>query len=282
MSYTLLTIHAPEDFSDIIKAELSMIGFAIFLDWENGAFETSIESHLFDRKSTEEIISRYSNQANIHMEIRQEAHQNWNRVWEENYSPVIVDDRCIVRAEFHQPMMNSKGAPYPYDLVITPKMSFGTGHHETTLQMLAFILDLDCEGKKVADFGCGTGILAILALKKGAIEADACDVEDWSVESSTANAQLNGVHMRTYIGTAAQCGRRNGYYDLIFANINLSVLLAEMEIYAKLLAKGGKLLLSGFYVGDIPALTSTCCAQALVLERQSEKNNWAALQFTKK
>lgn len=281
MSYTILTIYAPEDFADIIKAELSMTGFAIFLDMENGAFETSIESHLFDRGGAEEIISRYSGGADIRMEIREEARQNWNQVWEESYPPVIVDDRCIVRAEFHAPIMNSKGEPYPYDLLITPKMSFGTGHHETTSQMLAFILDLDCQDKKVADFGCGTGILAILALKRGATEADACDVEDWSVESSAENAQLNGVQMRTYVGTAAECGRSEGYYNLIFANINLSVLMAEMHIYARLLAKGGKLLLSGFYVSDIPVLQTICEQQGLVWERQSDKNNWAALQFKK-
>lgn len=281
MSYTILTIYAPEDFADILKAELSMTGFSIFLDLENGAFETSIESYLFDRQSTEEIISRYSGGADIRMEIREEERQNWNRVWEESYPPVIVDDRCIVRAEFHAPIMNNRGEPYPYDLLITPKMSFGTGHHETTAQMLAFILDLDCRNKKVADFGCGTGILAILALKRGAIGADACDVEDWSVESSAENAQLNGVQMRTYVGTAAECGRPEGYYDLIFANINLSVLLAEMPIYARLLAKSGRLLLSGFYVSDIPAIKAACEQKGLVLERQSDKNNWAALQFKK-
>jgi ribosomal protein L11 methyltransferase len=281
MSYTILTIHAPEDFADMIKAELSMTGFSIFLDMENGAFETSIESHLFDRESTEEIISRYSGGADIRIDIREEARQNWNQIWEESYPPVVVDDRCIVRAEFHAPIMNSKGEPYPYDLLITPKMSFGTGHHETTAQMLAFILDLDCRDKKVADFGCGTGILAILALQKGATQADACDVEEWSVESSAENAQLNGVQMRTYVGTAAECGCSDGYYDLIFANINLSVLLAEMEIYSRLLAKGGKLLLSGFYVSDIPVLQASCEQQGLVLERHSDKNNWAALQFKK-
>lgn len=281
MSYTVLTVYAPEDLADILKAELSLAGFDIFLDLENGAFETSVETQYFDRTAVEEIIGRYGGGADVRLEIRTEAKQNWNRLWEENYPVVTVDHRCMVRAEFHERQMNSRGEPYTYDLLITPKMSFGTGHHETTVQMLAFILDLDCEGKKIADFGCGTGILAILALKKGAAQADACDIEDWSAENAAENAQLNGVQMRTYVGTAAQCGREEGYYDLIFANINLSVLLAEMEIYARLLKAGGKLLLSGFYVGDITLLQEACHRHGLALERQSEKNNWAALQFAK-
>ncbi|MCS7018086.1 MAG: 50S ribosomal protein L11 methyltransferase [Cytophagales bacterium] len=281
-AYTVLTIGAPEDLSDILKAELSLLGFNIFLDLENGAFETAIESDSFDCAATEEIISRYGGgSAGIQMVVRHEAQQNWNTLWETHYPPVIVNDYCIVRAAFHEPMTNRLGKPYLYDLVITPQMSFGTGHHETTSQMLALILDLDCQGKRVADFGCGTGILAILALKKGAALADGCDIEDWSVESAAENAQLNGVLMRTYVGTAAECGRAPGFYDLIFANINLAVLLAELPTYAQLLAPKGKLLLSGFYVSDIAVLQEACRQQGLTMERQSEKNNWAALQFKK-
>lgn len=280
-SYTILTVYAPEDLSDILKAELSLLGYDVFLDLESGAFETSVETRFFSQEAIQEIINRYGSGADVRTEIRQEALQNWNKLWEENYPPVVVDERCIVRAEFHAPVANNKEKPYEYDLVITPKMSFGTGHHETTLQMLALILDLDCRGKTVADFGCGTGILAILALKKGAILADACDIEDWSAESAAENARINGVTLRTYKGTAAECGRPDGFYDLIFANINLGVLLNEMSVYASLLADGGKLLVSGFYTSDIPAIAAACGKQGLVLERQSAKNNWAALQFGK-
>ncbi|WP_448519831.1 50S ribosomal protein L11 methyltransferase [Rhodoflexus sp.] len=281
MSYTILTVYASGDLSDILKAELSLTGFDTFLDLESGAFETSVETDLFNPTVVQQIISRYSGGADIRMEIREEAKQNWNQIWEENYQPVVVDDRCIVRAEFHTAPTNSQGLPYPYDLLITPKMSFGTGHHETTSQMLALILDLDCTGKKIADFGCGTGILAILALKKGAIQADACDIENWSVESTNENAQLNGVRINTYVGTVADCSRPSGYYDLIFANINLSVLLAEIPAYASLLAHGGKLLLSGFYTRDVAYVEAACQLQGLKRERMSEKNSWTALQFAK-
>ncbi|MCS6969314.1 MAG: 50S ribosomal protein L11 methyltransferase [Cytophagales bacterium] len=281
MPYVTLTIYSPEDLSEILKAELAFAGFESFLELENGAFETSIDVNFFDQQSLENILNRYPRSL-IRLETRLEEKQNWNQLWEAYYPDVIVDHRCRVRAEFHLPALNSLGKPFEYELIITPKMSFGTGHHETTLQMLQLILDLDCKGKKVADFGCGTGILAILALKKGASCADGWDIEAWSVENAAENAHLNGVKLNAYLGTVAQCQQPRGYYDLIFANIHLSVLLEEVPLYAQLLAQDGRLLLSGFYLSEVEAIAQVCQENGLVVERQREKNNWAALQCVKR
>lgn len=263
------------EIAELLKLELAEIGFDSFWEEEEGSFLTSITEENFDQSQTEAILAKYKDLADIRYEFEKVAKQNWNQLWEESYPPVFVGDECVIRADFHQLARSFK-----YDIVIHPKMSFGTGHHETTALCVAHLIDMDLTGKKVADIGCGTGILSIMALKKGAKQIVACDVEEWAVENAQENLQLNGfesANFTVFQGTAAQISATD--FDTILANINLNILLAEIHIYSKLLAKNGSLLLSGFYAHEASLIAAEAEKYGLALKKQLVKNNWTALLF---
>ena len=202
------------------------------------------------------------------------AQTNWNAEWEKNFNPIIVDDLVSIRAPFHN------NPNVKYDIVIEPKMSFGTGHHETTHMMVQHLLQLKLENKKVLDMGCGTGILAIFAEMKGAKPIDAIDIDNWCYLNSIENAERNNCNsISVYEGDASLLKNKN--YDVIIANINRNILLNDIKIYANCLSSGGILLLSGFYKEDFTIINKEAENQKLKLDGELIKNNWMSLKFVK-
>ena len=201
--------------------------------------------------------------------------RNWNEEWEKNYEPIFVGDQCVVKATFHD--IPEK---YPYELIINPQMAFGTGHHATTHLMLSFQLELDHTGWRVLDIGTGTGVLAIMAHKRGAAHVEAFDNNDWAYNSTKENAGLNGIDFPVALGTVTQV-KPEGPFDLILANINRNVLMDEMSYYAPLLASGGTLLLSGFYDYDVNLLIERAEEEGLKFIDKKNKDNWASMRLTK-
>ncbi|GAB4469657.1 MAG: 50S ribosomal protein L11 methyltransferase [Thermoflexibacter sp.] len=277
MFFILLKVFIDRDFADLLQFELAEIGFDSFWEESEGVFFTSIEEEKFDQEATQVILEKYKQLTKLAYQLEREPKQNWNKTWEENYEPVFIGENCVIRADFHALDKN-----FEYDIIINPKMSFGTGHHETTALCVEKLMNLDLEGKKVADIGCGTGILSIMALKKGAEEVIACDVEDWAVANAKENVQVNGFSLSKFYvfhGTAAQIQTCD--FDVVLANINLNILLAEMPIYSQLLVKGGLLLLSGFYQHEIPQIVTEGEKFGLQLQKHLVKNNWTALLMKK-
>lgn len=274
MSFIVLNVTVPEDLSDILKAELSEVGFDAFLDHETG-FEASVEKDAYNKEAVEAAIAAYNFTNQITWTVEEVEKQNWNKLWESNFHPIEITSDCYIRAAFHPPVEG-----YKYQLVITPKMSFGTGHHSTTSLMIQHQQMIDHEGKSVFDIGCGTGVLGIMAGKLGATKVVGCDIEDWSVENAMENAQLNNVAMQVFEGVVEDVEGEN-LYDIVLANINLNVHKQSMSAYVRTLKPGGYLVLSGFYKNDIP--TVQAIADHLNLQKFSEKIqlDWASLVYIK-
>jgi ribosomal protein L11 methyltransferase len=197
--------------------------------------------------------------------------ENWNAQWEASFQPIVVGEYTI-RAPFHPPKQTS------YELIIEPKMSFGTGHHQTTRLMLESILELDVQGQKVLDMGCGTGILAIVAAQRGALHVDALDIEPWCVENTIENASRNHCGDKVVVS----CGdieNTDSNYDLIMANINRNVLLEHLPHYANKLRKGGTLLLSGFFESDVESLHEVCEQNNLTKISNAQLDPWMCLKY---
>jgi len=268
-----IKIKCDEYFSEILQAELAGAGFDSFIDEENGfAAYAAVES--YDEQAAKEIFDRYAQLTTLEYKIADVERKNWNEEWEKNYDPIIVEDKCIVRASFHKPEKE-----YDYDIEINPKMSFGTGHHETTHLMLKHEMELDFENKDVLDAGCGTGILAVMAHKKGAKYVEAYDIDPWCEENSRENFALNNcedIIIRT--GVVADLDFTHTF-DIVLANINRNVLLGEMAEYVKLMKPVATLMLSGFYTEDIPVIEEKATSLGLKKVKVSEKNNWVSVIF---
>ena len=275
MDYLEFKINCLEEFREILIAELSQIGFDSFLETEEGIDAYSL-SQGFNREAFDEVISNYSEAAQIQLSEGEMEKINWNAEWEKNYDPIAVDDLVYVRASFHPSPLGFK-----HEIVINPKMSFGTGHHATTFQMLRNQGTIDHQGKRVLDVGSGTGILAIMAHLLGASQIEAFDIDDWCVDNGNENFDLNGVTARMGLGTIRKVNP-TGPFDIVLANINKNVLLDEMGIYSDLLIARGFLLLSGFYTEDIADLEQLANQIGLELIAQQSKDNWAALVLQKK
>jgi ribosomal protein L11 methyltransferase len=277
MNYIELLVRCDGTFCDILQAELAELGFEAFAEEERG-FAAYAPVKAFDKGATEGLLKQYMMDAALEWEVKELEKVNWNEEWEKNYEAIEIGQECIVRANFHPPRPD-----VPYEIVITPKMSFGTGHHQTTRLMLQQQLHLEHEGLRVLDVGCGTGILAIMAHKRGAVEIWACDIDEWSVENSRENCCLNRCpEIQVVQGTLAASGI-GGEFDIILANINKNVLLEEMDLYAEYLLPNGHLLLSGFYEQDIDDLLET--ASGLGFEetgRFTAEKGWASLQLVKR
>ncbi|MEM7185159.1 MAG: 50S ribosomal protein L11 methyltransferase [Bacteroidota bacterium] len=261
--------------NEILIAELGQVGFESFVEQEDGVKayiqKADWHEHILDELY---ILSPDSEIAVTH--TRSEIEQvNWNAEWEKNFDPIVVNNQCVVRAPFHDPFQ------VEFEIVIEPKMSFGTGHHETTYMMLSYLLEHDLEGQRVLDMGCGTSVLAILAEKKGATHVDAIDIDTWCVENSRENAQRNACsRIEVILGDAAAIPSEENY-ETIIANINRNILLSDIPVYAEALAPKGTLLLSGFYRGDLKLITQACEMQGLTAEGFKERNEWIAARFTK-
>lgn len=273
--YITVQVTCPPDWVDILIAELSDQAYDGFLETEQG-FETYCDATAFDESLLRHVFDKYQTQVTISYTLEEVEEQNWNEDWEKNFEPIIVEDQCVVRASFHAAQPS-----YPYEIVINPKMSFGTGHHATTYLMLLQQLAIEQQDRRVMDVGCGTGILSIMAVKRGASYVLAFDIDEWAVSNGQENIVLNHCDsVELWQGTVAQVGDRKPF-DLILANINRNVLLEEIPYYVRHLSDRGQLLLSGFYEEDIPAITQVATSQGLTLARQMARDTWACLLFEK-
>lgn len=275
MYYTRLQVVCDPDFSEILMAEIAAVGFDTFMETEKG-FEAYVEERRFNEQQLAEVQEKYKSVSPLLFFWDQMQKQNWNEQWEKSLEPIVVDDRCLIRAEFHQVEKE-----YPYEIIITPKMSFGTGHHQTTYLMIKNQLDIDHQNKRVMDAGCGTAILSIMANKRGASEVIAFDIDEWSVINGKENIENNdceSIHLHR--GTIEEV-KPEGMFHIILANINKNVLLQEMKTYAAKLAPGGFLLLSGFFTKDINDLKAAATPLGLHEVKRDEKEEWASLLLQK-
>jgi ribosomal protein L11 methyltransferase len=259
--------------SEILIAELGEKAFESFIETETG-ISAYVQKDLWSENILEDIQILDNSEFNISYTFEEIEQVNWNEEWEKNFEAIEVDGKCHVRAPFHE-KTNAE-----YDIVIEPKMSFGTGHHETTHMMIQHILETDFTNKKTLDMGCGTAILAILAEMKGAQPIDAIDIDNWCYLNSIENAERNNCkHISVYEGDASLLAGKK--YDFIIANINRNILLNDMQQYVDCLNENGILFLSGFYTEDIPFISESCTSKGLSYVKQFERNNWVALKFEK-
>lgn len=272
MDYLVFKITCSPPFDEILIAELADVGFESFLETESG-IEAYVAEDLFDKDTCEEVFQKYSDAMSYVQESIQRV--NWNEEWEKNYAPISIGQDVYVRASFHAPRDDVK-----YQIVINPKMSFGTGHHATTYLMMRLLLEQDIAGKRVLDVGSGTGILAILAAKMEAGFIQAFDIDDWCVENGNENFLTNGFSLQMEKGTIGELNPK-GTFDVILANINKNVLMDEMKHYSSLLKPSGKLLISGFYQSDVPDLVKLAESLGLLRVKTDEKDKWSAMVLTK-
>lgn len=259
--------------SEILIAELGEKAFESFIETESG-ISAFVQKDLWDINLLEDIQILTNPEFKIEFTFEEIEQVNWNEEWEKNFEPIDVDGKCHVRAPFHE-KTNAE-----FDIIIEPKMSFGTGHHETTHMMIQHILETNLVGKKTLDMGCGTAILAILAEMKGAQPIDAIDIDNWCYLNSIENAERNNCkNISVYEGDASLLVGKK--YDVIIANINRNILLNDMQQYKDCLNENGILFLSGFYTEDIPVISESCTSKGLSYVKQFERNNWVALKFVK-
>lgn len=265
--------------AEILMAELSYLDFDSFEEVEEGLMAYILKED-WNENILEEVRILQNPEFEITWELKEFEQVNWNEEWEKNFNPILIGDACYVRAPFHEEK------EVAYDIIIEPKMSFGTGHHETTYMMLEYVLSADLEDKVILDMGCGTSVLAILASKRGANKADAIDFDSWCYENSLENIEANNCkNIQVYEGAVevlnTLSSEDNPKYDVILANINRNVLLEDIPSYLKHLKKGGELYVSGFYKEDLPLIQEkSSSAQANFVDNK-ERNNWIAARFKK-
>jgi ribosomal protein L11 methyltransferase len=257
--------------SEILIAELGELAFESFTETESG-ISAFVQKDLWDEMILENVNILHSEEFKIDYNYEEIDQVNWNEEWEKNFEPIDVEGNCHVRAPFH-PKTDAE-----FDILIEPKMSFGTGHHETTHMMIQHLLEIDVTGMKTLDMGCGTAILAILAEMKGAQPIDAIDIDNWCYLNSIENAERNNCkNISVYEGDASLLEGKK--YDLIIANINRNILLNDMQAYVDCLTPKGTLLLSGFYTEDIPFIDASCTEKGLTYVKKFERNNWVSLKY---
>ena len=274
MNYIQYTfqVNPPEPGSDILIAELSEIGFESFSQNDKG-FEAYIQEELDNENAVKEL--QYADFTYSYQRIVIPK-TNWNEEWEKNFNPVYVDDLVCIRAHFHDKPNHVK-----QDIIITPKMSFGTGHHDTTWLICKTMFGLNFEKKDVLDMGCGTGVLAILAKKLGASDVLGIDIDDWSIENSIENADINQCHNIIFKKGDANILPQTPSFDVIIANINKNVLKNDISKYYQCLKHNGYLLLSGFFTADVEELTKLALSIGYKHEQTFDKNGWAVIKLKK-
>lgn len=270
----IVNVEPKEQGSDVLIAELSEIGFESFVYSDNG-FSAFLKEEQYSEKIVETMFLSYSAIFEIKYFPKIIEQQNWNKEWESNFQPIEVDGKCYIRAPFHEA---KKG--FIYDVIIEPKMSFGTGHHYTTQLMIQKLMKLNVKNKSLLDMGCGTGVLAILASMMGANPITAIDTDEWSFENSIENIQKNNINnIHVHKGNAEILAGK--LFHTILANINKNVLLMDMPVYIQSLEKEGSLVLSGFFDTDVPELTQKAIGLGLKLEEKVVSDQWTMLHFIK-
>lgn len=261
---------------DLLIAELADIGFDTFEDTAKG-FDAFILANQFDETALKEVLEGFEDDLAYTYAIHNIAPQNWNEEWEKNFSPLVINEDCYVRATFHdhQPQ-------YKYEIVIDPKMAFGTGHHQTTTMMMLYVLETEVQDKVILDMGAGTGILGILAAKRGASKIVAIDNDEVCYNSAIENAALNQIDNLTSL-----CGSKETIpqteFDIILANINRNILLDQIEQYASVLKQDGLIFFSGFYESpDLEMIKAHCADFNLTYVNHKKIDNWVAAKFVKR
>lgn len=257
--------------TEILIAELADIGFESFDEHDNGV-SAYIPKEAVQKDLLDSVQVLRSPEFQISFEKQEIEQQDWNQIWESNFQPIEINDQCRIRASFH-PAKN-----LAYEIIINPKMAFGTGHHATTHLMVLSLLEADLTDKKVLDMGCGTGVLAILASLRGAHPVTAIDIDPWSYENSKENAKLNLTEDIEILEGDAKL-LKNQKFDVIFANINRNILLNDMPVYAQCLQKGNHLFMSGFYTEDLSLIQNKATELGLKYVNHKTKDNWVAAQF---
>lgn len=265
-----------EPWKDVFVSLLAEIGFDSFCDGEDEAELCGyVREDLYDEEATRSLMEEHGYPVETKYFISKVESQDWNAVWESNYEPVKIG-QCYIRAPFHKPCAEAE-----YEIIIEPKMSFGTAHHETTSLMIEYLLGEEISGKEVLDMGAGTGVLAILAHKRGAAKVVAIDNDEWAYRNNLENNEKNGItDMTVILGDAESIGAEK--FDVIIANINRNILLNDMHAYADALKDGGVIFLSGFYADtDLPIITECCNNLNLKYISHKEKNRWCAAKLAK-
>ena len=274
------TYNSPVDKSiinDVLAAELGEIGFESFVESEDGIW-AYISEQLYDETVLEGKLKEFPMQnVGIHFAKQFIESKDWNEEWEKNYfKPIRIGNECIIRASFHEPEPG-----YTFNIIIDPKMAFGTGNHETTFLMISEMLKLDLGGKDLLDMGCGTAVLAILAKMKKASKVVGIDIDEWAYNNAQENIHLNHTDdIQLALGGAEQIPTF-GTFDVVFANINRNILLNDMRHYARNMKSGALLFMSGFYTQDIPFIKAECERNGLNFLSYAEKNNWVAVKTQK-
>jgi len=260
---------------EVLVAELAERGFESFVETEEGVKAYIVEKD-FNDDLLDDLATSFIENQQISFTKTLIEDQNWNAEWEKNFDPIIVDDLCLVRAPFHKDLVS-----YKYEIIIEPKMSFGTGHHATTHLVISEMMKFDFENKVVLDMGCGTGILAILAQMLCAKQSDAIDIDEWSYENTIENIERNQVHNITTILGGAEVIPTDEKYDVILANINRNILVRDMHFYNEALAKGGTIFFSGFYTHDKPEIDKKAQEFGWQLQSEQSRNEWCVLRYLK-
>ena len=264
-----------EDITDLLAAFLCDEGFESFKP-DDCWLTAYVRTDLYDEGAVKKILEEFPIDTDFTFSSGTVKGEDWNEEWEKHYfQPIVVDDKCVVHSSFHKDVPSAE-----YDIVIDPKMAFGTGHHSTTSNMMRHILSSDMEGKSVIDMGTGTGILAILCKMKGADNVTGIEIDPFAWENAVENAALNNVKVNMLCGDAGLLAGLD-QADYFLANINRNVITSDIESYASCLKQGGIMLLSGFYRSDIPIVEKAANEYGLFLESEKEDNDWVALRFKK-
>ena len=265
-----VTVSPLEPFRDLFIAQLGAVGFESFSETEEGFAAYILKE---DYSASAAMEQMQWDGVTVSVKEQEIEQVNWNAEWERNFNPIEVDGRVYIRAPFH-----AERAGFEYAMLIEPKMSFGTGHHQTTHMMIQWLLETPSNHADVLDMGCGTGILGILAGMRGAKSVHGIDVDTWCIENTLENAKRNGVAMTADLGGSEVL---SGTYDLILANINLNVLLADIAHYEKALRKGGSIFFSGFYEDNVPTLRAAAEALGLTFEGVKAREQWRSIKMVK-
>ena len=265
-------IEPVEPWNEILMAELIEQGFDSFTENPDGIL-AYIQAELLNEEELKNQWLLNHDDVKISYTYKEMPNINWNEEWEKNFQPINVVDKVLIRAEFHE----SQGLEE--EIIIQPKMSFGTGHHATTYLMIQQMMDMDFQGEKVLDMGCGTSVLAIYAKKKGASDVLGIDIDEWAVENSRENAERNNTPMRVELGTADNLGQEK--FEIILANINRNILISDIPRYVEVLEPGGSLLLSGLCFFDVDDILQVCEEQNLQLQKKLQREEWVSLLLTK-
>lgn len=262
---------------DILSALLCDAGFESFVPDEAGV-SAYIKKELYSPEIVSDALASYEFNAEIQVKEELIPGQDWNSEWEKNYfQPILFENRCVVHSSFHKDYPKAE-----YDILIDPRMAFGTGHHETTSLMIERLLSNELQGKKVLDMGTGTGILAILAAMRGAQQVVGVEIDPPAYENALDNVKLNGVEMVEVRLGGVETVTEEAYFDMVLANINRNIILADIASYAKALKSGGMLVLSGFYVEDVDMIVTEAAKHGLDFASVLDKKRWANISLLKK